>query len=364
MPGLKLSPRALARPMVQFARALPVHGDLWRQKTGRGPLVAFLPSKGREGAALLRIYHVAAALPALGWRTMVLPPGLGLEARQRLLGRASPDLVVMQGARHMLNRPALYPQCPILFDMDDADFHLPHLKQAVEQAMPEVAAVIAGSSYVADWCLAAGAGAAHVVWTGAPVSKRPRTPQKARSPILAWGQTRPMDYLREADLVRAVTRALAVQHPGITLRLFDRRPQDDPAFADTFAAPGLTIEWCKKRLYRDYIDLLRDAAVGLAPLCPETPFSRGKSFGKVLAYLDADVPVIASDACEHGAFFCSETGVVSNDPDHWVQAATRLLKDPAARQSMADAARGRFCERLSIEAATTQIDQVLRSYLP
>ncbi|CAN0601711.1 unnamed protein product, partial [Ectocarpus sp. 12 AP-2014] len=88
---------------------------------GRGPLVAFFPCEGRKGAALLRCHILADALRARGWRTLVLPSALSLPQRQRFLRAAAPDLVVMQGARHALNRPELYPDFPIVYDMDDAD---------------------------------------------------------------------------------------------------------------------------------------------------------------------------------------------------------------------------------------------------
>jgi len=37
----------------------------------------------------------------------------------------------------------------------------------------------------------AGAGRVDVVWTGTPVSERPRPPQAGRPPVVAWAQTRP-----------------------------------------------------------------------------------------------------------------------------------------------------------------------------
>ena len=100
-------------------------------------------------------------------------------------------------------------------------------------------------------------------------------------------------------------------------------------------------------------------ALGLAPLCPESPFSRGKSFGKVLAYLDARVPVIASDAGEHRAFFTERTGVVSNDRDHWVSAACHLLSDGERRGEMAGAAFEAYRRQLSISAAARRLDRIL-----
>ena len=178
--------------------------------------------------------------------------------------------------------------------------------------------------------------------------------------MIAWAQTRPQTYLREAEVVRRVMARLAARRPGVTLRLHDRRKGDDPAFADRFAAPGLTVEWVSQAHYSDYLALLDDVALGLAPLCPETPFSRGKSFGKVLAYLDRAVPVLASDAGEHGAFFGPGLGILSNDEDVWVEAADRLLGDAGARDRMAKMAREAFVARLSTRAAAHRMDRVLR----
>lgn len=48
----------------------------------------------------------------------------------------------MQGARYPLNRPDLYPGVPIVYDMDDADFHLRHLVDPVVCAMPDAACVL------------------------------------------------------------------------------------------------------------------------------------------------------------------------------------------------------------------------------
>lgn len=178
-------------------------------------MAVFLPASGPEGAALLRVYGIARSLRGLGWRTLILPWRLTLAQRQRFLARISPDVVVMQGARHALNRPDHYPGVPIVFDMDDADFHLPHLAEPVQRAMPQAAAVIAGSRYVAEWCRAAGAGQVDVVWTGSAVSAARRVPQALRPPVLAWAQTRPETYMRVpwSDVSR-LPWPLAIPGPG------------------------------------------------------------------------------------------------------------------------------------------------------
>lgn len=336
--------------------------DLVVSRRGRGPLAVFLPAYGRQGAALLRIHNIAAALGAHGWRRLVLPHSLTLEQRRRLLAAACPDVVVMQGARHPLNRPELYPGVPVIYDMDDADFHLPHLAGPVARAMSEVAGVMAGSRYIAEWCRKRGA-RADVVWTATPESRRAPVPHAARPPVVAWAQTTPWKYTAEADLVLQVMARVAARCPEVRLRLYDRPKTKDEAFADRFRQAGIRTEWLGTVNYRDYLKSFDDVALGLAPLCPENEFTRGKSFGKVLAYLDRRVPVIASDACEHGAFFDGQTGVITNDPAIWVNQALSLLRHPEARTALADAAFDRFRTRLTVAAAAAQADRFLRTCL-
>jgi hypothetical protein len=171
-----------------------------------------------------------------------------------------------------------------------------------------------------------------------------------------------MTYVHEAGLVRDLVAQVGQRHP-ITLRLYDRRKGDEPGFADSFQAEGVSVEWVRSCTYNRYLESFDDVSLGLAPLCPESPFSRGKSFGKVLAYLDARVPVIGSDACEHGNFFDSKTGVISNEPNHWCQAAVSLLQDATARQSMADRAFERFKTELSVASSARRLDDIMRGYL-
>ena len=318
--------RSALRPAVHLAREAVFRSEMALQ-TGQGPLAVFLPAYGR-----------------------------------RILAAARPDVLVMQGARHHLNRPALYPGYRIVYDMDDADFHLPHLAGPVARAMAEVSCVVAGSRYIAEWCRARGT-EAQVIWTGTPVLSMPAPPQGARPPVVAWAQSAPAAYEEEAAWVLEVMARVSARCPGARLRLYDRQDHDTSAFPGRFRAAGIEVEWRKTALYRDYLRSFDDVALGLAPLSEENPFSRGKAFGKVLAYLDRRVPVIASDVGEFAAFFDVSTGVISNDRDVWVAEITRLLGDAEARQRMADAAFARFRERLSVEEAARQLDRVLRRYL-
>jgi hypothetical protein len=305
-----------------FLRELPSWPAVLR-RSGPEPRVAFLPSKGREMSSLLRIYLIAEAMRPLGWSILVLPATLSLPQRHRFLQRFGPDVIVMQGSRHVLNRPALYPGYRIVYDMDDADFDLPRLSEAVREAMEGVHLVLAGSRYVAAWCRAQGA-SARVVWTGAPLSNPLPPRQAARPPVVAWAQSAPVDYAGERAFV-AVMRRVAMHRPGVRLRLFGRRPGDDDAIIAPFTSAGVAVEWLPTMPYGRFLRSLDDAAVGLSPICPENCFSQGKSFGKVLAYLDRGVPVVASDEADHALFFTPGSGVLSNVPVVWSQTVLRVL---------------------------------------
>lgn len=355
-------PKSLLRPALQLAREARARSDLMLHSPWRGPLAVFLPAYGRTGAALLRVHNVARALRPLGWRTLVMPVALTLPQRRRILAQTRPDVLVMQGARHALNRPDFYPEFPIVYDMDDADFHLAHLADPVAAAMGRVSVVTAGSAYIANWCRGQGADA-RVIWTGMPVSRRSRPPQTGRPPVVAWAQTRPMTYRREAAFVLEVMSRLAARCPEVRLRLYDRQPGDDPGFADRFRAAGIRTEWRPAMPLGDYLASFDDVALGLAPLCPETPFSRGKSFGKVLGYCDRHVPVIASDAGEHGRLFAPDSGIVSSDPAVWVESALGLLSAAERRQAMAEAAFSLFRSRLSSDAVAQRVSRVLDGVL-
>ncbi len=172
-----------------------------------------------------------------------------------------------------------------------------------------------------------------------------------------------MTYVREAEWVLDVMARLVRRCPDVRLRLYDRKPGDDPDFQARFEAAGIRTEWRPAMPMADYLASFDDVALGLAPLCPETPFSRGKSVGKVLAYLDRHVPVIASDAGEHSRVFDKTCAVVSNDRDVWVARAAALLGDPMARQTMAQAGFALFEQSLSADAATRQVVGILDTQL-
>jgi hypothetical protein len=115
--------------------------------------------------------------------------------------------------------------------------------------------------------------------------------------------------------------------------------------------------------YSEFIRSLEDVAIGLNPICMENPVSSGKSFGKLLAYMAAQVAVVTSSELEIPLFFrqgISAALVENNDVDAWVNSIHELLIHPRKRQSFVEAATVDYMQHLTTARAAEQVDVVLR----
>lgn len=314
---------------------------------GRGitPRIAFLPSDSRVQSSLLRAYNIADELEKRGWATLVVPQQLTLAQRRRVLSAFGPGLIVMQQCRHPLNRVGLLPDCPLVLDIDDADFLDPGLTEILAQTARASVGVICGSRYIRDWA-AQFSDNARVIWTTTPIRERAYPDAGRREPIVTWAQSSPLGYPAELDFVAEVMTGVARRRGPTRFRLYGWDAGPEHPVLDRLRETGLQVELLPFMGYDDFIDSLATVAVGLSPIIPEG-FSKGKSFGKILAYLDAGVPVICSDEVDHALFFTRDSGVVSNAPGVWVDQICRLLADPGARTTMANAAHADYLRRLS-----------------
>jgi hypothetical protein len=315
----------------------------------------------------LRAYKVGEDLKEFGWRVTVVAPQCELVQRRRILRWERPDLVMIQKGRHPLNWPAYYPGQKIVFDIDDADFLDPGQREQVEACCRGSLGVIAGSHYVADWCRQFQP-RTEVIWTGSPIpAVRAQPRPKSRRPILTWANSDPAQYPREAELVRAVVERLADKEK-FEFWLFGHRRGADNAFTQGFTSLPIPVKLFEYMPYERFLDSLREVAVGLSPQLRSTEYNLGKSFGKVLAYLTSEVAVVASDAADMPKFFRSgETGMLVKEGstfdetvDRWVESTLPLLRDPARRQAMAEAAYDDFVRDLSTKSSTNKVDRFLR----
>lgn len=328
----------------------------------RRPRVLVLPSNPPwDPASNLRAWIAAPELRRLGWRVTVVHPALTLPQRLRAIRAEAPAVIFMQQTRHPLNRPWLYAPAPVVLDADDADYLDPACHEVVVRCVSAAAAVVAGSRFVRD-CFSRHHPDVSIIWTSTPVPRHGRVVRpRDRPPIVAWGHAAPFSYPEEAALVQ---RALlhAARQVRFSFWLFGTSAaRAKPWFAPLEKA-GLRCVAIAPARYDAYLRSVAKAAVGLQPVCLDNEFSRGKSFGKVLAYLAGKVAVIASDAVDHPLFFeDGENGVlVGNTAEEWGEAIRLLITDAGRRERIAERGHADFLERLTTPRFARLLDPVLR----
>jgi len=148
--------------------------------------------------------------------------------------------------------------------------------------------------------------------------------------------------------------------------LFGTEPGPDAdAFLATIHERGIKTRLLSWMSYERYLEELSRVAIGLQPVCIDSDHSRGRSFGKILAYLQQHVAVVASNAVDHPRFFeHGRTGYLADSVEQWVDVIADLLDHPNERAEMTKRAYLSFRERLCTDSAARLYDQVLRANLP
>ena len=318
----------------------------------------FFPDQLYTGSAGdLRGVAIARELRRQGWRTIIVPPWLDLTVRQSIV-RSEPGAVLfLQQSRHPLNRPSLYSGSVIVFDADDAD--ILNNSEPVIECLRGSAAVIAGSEFLAEQFRVHNPNVT-VIWTGTYVGRPERPKETSAVPSLVWAQSNPFDYPHEAELMLSLWLRLA--EIGLRFEVMVYSPERDRVaeWLEPLTRAGITHRVCPRMRYRHFVRSLAGAAIGLQPICTSYRFSQGKSFGKVLAYIVAGVPVVASDEVDHARFFRNgENGFLVKTLPDWVDACRRLLADPELRVEIAEQAYKDLAEHLSTQAVAKKVGQVL-----
>lgn len=312
----------------------------------------------------LRAWLVAPELQRLGWRVVVMPEPLSLEQRLRILRLERPDVIWLQQTRHPLNQAHLYSPTPCVLDADDADYLDPRHHDLIAKCAADSAAVVGGSHFVAE-LLGRHNSHRHVLWTCTPKPHHP--PQIApedRAPIVAWAHERPMLFPHEASLMQRVMIEVCRRTP-CTFWLFGSEPAEADAWLRPIRDAGGECEAIPLMPYEAYLDKVAQAAIGLQPVCLQNEFSRGRSFGKILAYLSGQVAVVASAAVEHPKFFRSgDNGYLATDETgQWVEPVVQLCEDRVLRRSVALSGWRDFHERLTTDVFARLLDPILRDVI-
>jgi len=123
------------------------------------------------------------------------------------------------------------------------------------------------------------------------------------------------------------------------------------------AVPGVPMrfeEWSEE----NEADLLSRCHVGIMPLPANNAFAAGKSAFKLIQYLAAGLPAIASPVGENLRVLRPEqTGFFASTPEEWTEALLQLREDPVRNRMSAEA------RRLAFDFSTRKYGPVYADFL-
>jgi glycosyltransferase involved in cell wall biosynthesis len=228
---------------------------------------------------------------------------------------------------------------PYIVDYDDALFHNYDesrnplvrrlLSNKLEGLIRDAALITVGNQYLADYAQAHGAKKVALLPTVVDPDRYPVRPSSP-DPALRVGWIGTPANARYLEPVIAAMNRLSAEIP---LRLV------------TIGAPALETgrivqerhEWSEDR----EADLLRDIEVGVMPL-QDAPWERGKCGYKLIQYMAAGKPIIASPVGVNRSIVTPEVGFLAETEAEWMDGLRLFASDPAARIRMGAASRARF----------------------
>lgn len=269
----------------------------------------------------------------------------------------------------LFERSAALAGLPIIFDFDDAVFHQygqhrsPIVRSLLarkhEPLLRRAAVCFCGNGYLRAWA-AQHSRNAHTIPTvvdtaqllpATVVGQPARQPggQPPGLPVIGWmGSPSTGQYL---DPVLPALRNLAEQALATSAIVGARRSE---------SVAGIEYrDWSLEHEVKD----LQGMDVGLMPL-PDMPWTRGKCGYKLIQYMAAGIPVIASpvgvntELVEHGV-----NGFLAETDEEWNIALRTLVQDRALRRQMGEAGRRKAVECYSLEAVGPRVLDLTLSVL-
>jgi glycosyltransferase involved in cell wall biosynthesis len=242
------------------------------------------------------------------------------------------DAWALDGAAHRL-----------LYDFDDAIMYNTHSPTSPDprrlhrfrRTMTRAHLVIAGSPVLAEHAQREGARHVALVPTGLDSRQYPmKAHYDTKGPLrLAWIGSH--TTLKQLTALESVLEAAGKALPKVILRVIADVPLE---------VKGLKVENMPWQPDTEGA-LLAECDIGIAPLA-DTPLAQGKCGFRVLQYMAAGLPVVASPVGVQADYVQTNiNGLWASTPEEWIKALSRLAGDAALRKSLGRTGRERACAK-------------------
>jgi len=248
---------------------------------------------------------------------------------------------------------------PVILDLDDAIFHnydlnrnfvvRAFLARKIDRLMARASLVTVGSSYLAE--RAKGAGAPRVEWLPTVVDLdrfKVHVGNTSSRCVIGWiGTPQTASYLNEVEgalshLARSKSARVVLIGSG-PISLKGIPTEIHSWFEDT--------EYSKIQLFD----------IGIMPL-PDAPWERGKCGYKLIQYMAAGIPVVASpvgantEIIDHGV-----NGFLATNQEEWIEYLSRLSSDSKLRARMGSAGREKVESNYCMQVTAPRLRDLLLS---
>lgn len=251
---------------------------------------------------------------------------------------------------------------PIIFDFDDAVFHMYDdaklplarflLKGKLAPLLRKAAACCCGNpylqAYASRYCVNSVV-VPTVVDTDVYV---PRSGRREGPLVIGWIGS-PSTW-HNVEPILPMLRKVARERQ-LRLRVIGGGPAAEAAAAATGEIEA--VDWREET----EVEEVQNMDIGIMPLL-DAPFQRGKCGYKLIQYMACGVPVVASpvgvnsDIVQEG-----KNGLLAEGPDQWREALLRLIDDAELRRGMGEAGRIRAVERYSLASQAPRLVEIFKS---
>jgi glycosyltransferase involved in cell wall biosynthesis len=276
-----------------------------------------------------------------------------------------------------LGLPLYFELDDLIFDLDDyaANPNLIGLDQPTakalfdgatlyRQALQRCKNVIASTPYLAERMRVAGGGTSACIENALDTvtlrvaADAPGRPEDGRIRILYGSGTRTHDA--DFAFVAPALKRVADEHRNVDIVLVGEL--NPPK---SLLAPGTQVQQLPACPYPEYLGLLAQSDIAIAPLVPAT-FNEAKSNIKFLEAAAVGVPSVCSPRSAFAtAIRSGETGFLAETPDEWYEALTALVTDRDLRRRIGSAARQDVLKRYCPDAiGDRQLRPILAPHQP
>jgi len=246
---------------------------------------------------------------------------------------------------------------PYVIDYDDAVYHRydnhrdplirAMLGNSIAAAMQHAATVVVGNDTLAEYARRAGARKIEYLPTVVNLDRYPIREKKSSQFRIGWiGSPITAPYL---GLIKDALDEVC-QQTGARMVLIGMGDRDP--------LPGLEKESLTWNEVSEVANI-QSCDVGIMPL-PDEPFSRGKCGYKLIQYMAAGLPVVASPVGINSQIVeQGKTGFLASSKEEWIQALVTLYHDAGMRINMGEAGRQKVEKEYSLEVSAPRLLDIL-----